>query len=358
MIVCKQLSSMETKIMKKDVLYIVAASLIVLGLFGCSRDKSEKIVIVYSPHGEDILAQFEELFEKEHPDIDVQYFDMGSQEVLDRIRSERENPQSDIWWGAPSTMFMNAAKDGLMQPYRPKWADAVDKAYRDPNHLWYGTFLTPEVIGYNNQRLKESEVPKDWDELLQPKWKDKIIIRHPLASGTMRAIFSAMIWRFYKDSGDPTQGYDWLLKLDANTKEYAASPTMMQQKLARGEGLLTVWNMPDMVFQAEKKGYPFGYVIPESGTPIVTDGIAMIANCKHPEQAKLYYEFVNTKESLLILAKEHYRIPARNDIPRDSLPKWITETEIKPMDVNWEVFAEKSGEWMKYWDQNIMGRGR
>ena len=142
-------------------------------------------MIVYSPHGEDILAQFEELFEKEHPEIDVQYFDMGSQEVLDRIRSERENPQSDIWWGAPSTMFMNAAKEGLMQPYQPKWADAVDGAYKDPNHLWYGTFLTPEVIGYNNQRLKESEVPKDWDELLQPKWKDKIIIRQPLASGTM-----------------------------------------------------------------------------------------------------------------------------------------------------------------------------
>jgi len=344
---------------RKGTFLAVILGVFALGFFACGgRGKSERMVIVYSPHGGDILTQFEKLFEEKYPDIDVQWIEMGSQDVLDRIRSERENPQGDVWWGAPSTMFMNAAREGLLQPYHPSWANAVDGKFKDPDDLWYGTFLTPEVIAYNNQLLKESEVPKDWDELLQPEWKDKIIIRYPLASGTMRAIFSAMIWRFYKDSSDPGPGYDWLLKLDANTKEYAASPTMMQQKLARGEGLITVWNMPDIVFQSETKGYPFGYVIPESGTPVVTDGIAMIANCKHPEQAKLYYEFVNSKESMIILAKEHYRIPARNDIPSESLPEWIAGASIKPMDVDWEVFSEKSAEWMKYWEQNIKDRGQ
>jgi len=339
--------------MKRKVIYIIV-SILIVALLGCGGQKKvAKKVIVYSPHGGDILKQLEELFEKKYPDIDVEWMDMGSQEVMDRVRSERENPQSDIWWGAPSTMFMNAAKEGLLMAYKPAWADAVDKQYKDPDDLWYGTFLTPEVIAYNNQRLEESEVPKDWDELLDPKWKDQIIIRYPLASGTMRAIYSAMIWRTYKDTGDPTQGYEWLAKLDANTKEYAASPTMMQQKIARGEGLITVWNMPNTVFQAETIGHPFGYVIPKSGTPVVTDAIAMIANCKNPEEAKLYYEFVNSKENMIILAKEHYRIPARNDIPRDSLPEWIAETEIKPMNIDWQLFSEKSSEWMKYWEQNI-----
>ena len=344
---------------KKRIFYIVVAGILAFGLLGYSAwGKSDKKVIVYSPHGGDILGQFEDLFEKKYPDIDVEWMDMGSQDVLDRIRSERENPHGDIWWGAPSTMFMNAAKEGLLQPYRPTWADAVDEKFKDKDDFWYGTYLTPEVIAYNSQRLKKSEAPKDWDELLGPKWKDTIIIRYPLASGTMRAIYSAMIWRFYKESGDTAEGYEWLLKLDANTKEYAASPTMMQQKLARGEGLLTLWNMPDIVFQTEKKGYPFGYLIPESGTPVVTEGMAMIAKCKNPAEAKLFYEFVNSEESLLLLAKEHYRIPARTDLPRDSLPKWITEAEIKPMDIDWEIFSEKSSEWMKYWEQNIKNRGR
>lgn len=345
--------------MKRKSLFYVIAAILLFAILGCGGEKKiNKKVIVYSPHGGDILAQFEELFEKKYPDIDVEWIDMGSQAVLDRIRSESENPQGDIWWGAPSDMFMNAAKVGLIQAYRPTWADAVKTEYRDPKDLWYGTFLTPEVIAYNNQLLKAAEVPQDWDDLLKPEWKDKIIIRYPLASGTMRAIYSAMIWRFYKENNDPAQGYDWLLKLDANTKEYAASPTMMQQKLARGEGTITVWNMPDIVFQAKEKGYPFGYLIPKSGTPVVTDAIAMIAGCKNPEEAKLYYEFVNSKESMIILAKQHYRIPARKDIPKDSLPEWITETEFTPMDIDWPVFSEKSGEWMKYWEQNIKDRGQ
>ncbi|MBD3185125.1 extracellular solute-binding protein [Candidatus Poribacteria bacterium] len=342
----------------KQRLYIVISVLTaIFMLMGCG-DKTQKMVIVYSPHGGDILSQFEELFEKKYPDIDVQWIEMGSQDVLDRIRSEKENPQGDIWWGAPSTMFMNASKEGLLQPYKPTWADAVENIYKDTNDMWYGTFLTPEVIAFNNQLVKKEDAPKDWDELLEPRWKDQIIIRYPLASGTMRAIYSAMIWRFYKDTGDPSKGYEWLLKLDANTKEYAASPTMMQQKLARGEGTITVWNMPDIVFQAEAKGFPFGYVIPESGTPVVTEGMAVIKGSKHPEQAKLYYEFVNNVESMIILAKEHYRIPARTDIPKESLPEWIADTEFEPMDIDWEVFSNKSAEWMKYWEQNIKNRGQ
>jgi len=345
----------ETNVKK---ILIFFAVIVLIVIMGCGdKTKSTKIVTVYSPHGGDILLQFEKLFEEKYPGIDVQWIEMGSQDVLDRIRSERENPQGDIWWGAPSTMFMSAAKEGLLQPYKPSWADAVDPAYKDPKDLWYGTFLTPEVIAFNSQRLKASEAPQDWDDLLKPEWKNKIIIRYPLGSGTMRAIYSAMIWRFYKDNNDPKPGFEWLLRLDANTKEYAASPTMMQQKLARGEGLLTVWNMPDIVFQAEAKGFPFGYVIPQSGTPIVTDGIGIIAKSKHIEQARLYYEFVNSIDSMIILAKQHYRIPARQDIPKESLPKWITETQINAMEIDWQVFSEKSDEWMKYWEQNIKDKG-
>ena len=47
--------------------------------------------------------------------MDVRWLDMGSQDVLDRVRSEKENPQADVWWGAPSTLFQQAEKEGLLQ---------------------------------------------------------------------------------------------------------------------------------------------------------------------------------------------------------------------------------------------------
>ena len=317
---------------------------------GGKKENLEDKVVIYSPHGKDILSKFEQQFEQKYG-IEVEWLDMGSQEILDRVRSEKNNPQADVWWGAPSTNFDQAKDEGLLAPYEPSYAGSLEKGFYDPEWHWSGTSQTPEVIMYNSKELSAEEAPKDWDELLDPKWKDEIIIRYPLASGTMRTIFSAMIYRDFKDSNDPQAGYEWLEKLDANTKEYSANPEMMYNKVAKGEGLLSVWAMPDVVMLKENKNYPFEFIVPESGTPVLTEGIAIVKDAKHPKAAEAFYEFVNTEEAAKILAEEFYRIPTRNDVK--DLPAWITETEIKAMDIDWKIFQEQSDDWMKYWDENI-----
>ena len=75
--------------------------------------------------------------------------------------------------------------------------------------------------------------------------------------------------------GKPDPGYEWLKKLDANTKEYAANTTLLWQKLGRQEAVLTLWNMPDIVLQKTQYQFPFDYIIPKSGTPVLTDAIAI-----------------------------------------------------------------------------------
>ena len=60
-------------------------------------------VLVYSPHGRDQLLLLEHAFEVERPDIDIRWLDMGSQEILDRLRFERVNPQADVWFGLLNT---------------------------------------------------------------------------------------------------------------------------------------------------------------------------------------------------------------------------------------------------------------
>ncbi|SNT11871.1 iron(III) transport system substrate-binding protein [Bacillus sp. OK838] len=314
------------------------------------KGELEDKIVVYSPHGKDILSTFEKQFEGKYG-IDVEWLDMGSQEILDRVRSEKNNPQADVWWGAPSTNFNQAKDEGLLAAYKPTYSDSLNAGFRDPEWYWTGTSQTPEVIMYNSKELSKAEVPKDWDELLDTKWKDEIILRYPLASGTMRTIFSAMIYRTYKDTNDPQEGYDWLKKLDQNTKEYSANPEMMYNKVAKGEGSLSVWAMPDVVMLKENKNYPFEFVIPESGTPVLTEGIAIVEGAKHPKAAEAFYEFVNSPEAAKILAEDFYRIPTRSDVK--DLPEWITDTEIKAMDIDWNAFQEKGDEWMKYWDENI-----
>ena len=337
----------------------LSAIAIALLTLGCSSD-SRKVLTVYSPHGKDLLGYLETEFEKAHPDIDVQWVDMGSQEVLDRIRAEKDNPQADVWFGAPAEAFDRATKEGLLQPYIPTWSNAVSVEGRDQGDNWYGTYLTPEVIGYNTEAVTREQAPKDWDDVLDPKWKGKVLIRDPIASGTMRAIFGAIVARSVAQTGSPEQGYEWLRRLDANTREYTLNPTILYQKLGRQEGVITLWDMPDIATLKTRLNIPVDYIIPASGTPLLVDGIALVRGTKKPVEAKLYYEFVTTPDAMKAAAQKFLRIPARTDIPQSELPQWIQEanSKIKPMPVDRRMMAEHLNEWMKYWDSNIRNSGR
>ena len=329
---------------------------LLLTLAGCSR--SEKItLVIYSPHGKDMLEDFEKKFETANPTVDVIWLDMGSQEAYDRIRTEKANPQADVWWGAPSTIFIRAAKEGLLASYRPTWADHVAPENRGVNDTWFGTFITPEVIAFNTRLLTHETAPRDWDQLLDPQWRGKIILRYPLASGTLRIIFSAIIASSVTNYGSEEKGFQWLRRLDANTKSYTSDPTQMYLKLAREEASISIWNMPDIVLQSKINNYPFDYNFPAGGTVLLTDGIAIVEGSKHQELAKQFYEFVTNEESLLLQANKYFRIPERTDITKDKLPAWITSTTYTPMPVDWDLVSHHESEWMKKWDEEIKGRG-
>lgn len=336
-----------------------ALPVLALGLAAACAGDDRRTLVVYSPHGRDLLAHFEDSFETLQPDVDVQWIDMGSQEILDRVRSERNNPQADVWWGAPSDMFALAAEAGLLQEFEPSWADQVPTSSRDTRSRWIGTYLTPEVIAYNEEALAAEEVPRDWDGVLAPRWRGEVLIRDPLASGTMRTVFGALMYREYQRTGDPEAGYEWLLRLDAQTKEYVLNPTLLYQKLARREGLITLWNMPDIEILRATTDFPIDYTLPESGTPVVVDAIAVVRGAAEPALAGRFVEHVGSAASVQTAAERFFRIPARQDIPDESLPAWLREARprIRSMDLDREFIREHAPEWLRYWDRHIRNRG-
>lgn len=336
----------------------LVAMLLALLPAACGGDGREPLII-YSPHGRELLSHYEAAFEALHPEVDVQWVDMGSQEVLERLRSERANPQADVWFGAPEQMFEVAAEDGLLEAFEPTWAGALPPEAKDPEGLWHGTYLTPEVLAYNEVAVSREEAPRDWDDLLDPRWRGQVILREPMASGTMRTIFSHIIYRESQGTGDPEAGYEWLLRLDAQTREYALNPTLLYQKLARQEGLVTMWAMPDILTLRATTELPIHYRIPEGGTPVVVDGVAVVRGSGNPEMARAFVEFVGNRESILEAAERFFRIPARTDIPVEEFPDWLQEDLplIRPMEADRALLRERTSEWMRHWDDRIRRRG-
>jgi iron(III) transport system substrate-binding protein len=341
--------------MKSFTTYSILFLFGIVMLFGCQSNKKEKLV-VYSPHGKELLSDFEKRYEAIHPNVDIQWLDMGSQEVFDRISTESKNPQADIWWGAPSTMFSRAEKMNLLEKYIPSWAEQIPAVAKSKNGFWFGTFSTPEVIAFNSKKLNPSTAPKDWKDLTTPTWKNKVVLRNPMASGTLRAIFCAMIQQSIKKNGNESEGWDWLKKLNDNTESYAADPNQMYGKLGSDNAMVTLWNMPDIILQKNKNNFSFDYVFPSSGTVVLTDAIAIVKGSKHKQLAKDFYEFVTSQESLLIQAEKYYRIPSRMDLPKDKLPVWLRNCSYNTLDIDWELISTNEANWMKKWDAEIKSK--
>lgn len=311
-------------------------------------------LVIYTARDQAVVDKVVGMFNEKYPDIQVETLTMGAQQILERIRGEKANPQADFWWGGTQSSLMVAADEDLLAAYQPSFDDVIKDEHKDAENRWYGEMLLPEVIMINSEALKKEDAPQDWDELLDDKWKDKIIIRGVMASGTMRTIYSSMIFR--EGAENPEKGYEWLEKLEANTKEYAQDPTNLYLKLARQEGLISLWNLQDILLQKNENNQPFDYVYPESGAPILVDGVAMVEGAKNQKNAETFYEFLFSKETRAELADELYQIPTRTDIASEDMPDWYKELDMKALDIDWSVMAEKEAEWMQHWDENIKGK--
>src|SRR5436189_1422731 len=279
---------------------LFGATVLVLLTAACQGDGRTPL-IVYSPHGRDLLTLLERRFEQLHPDVDVRWLDMGSQEVYDRLRSERANPQADVWFGGPATIFALGARDSLLESFRPTCVEALEPHGRGPGDLYFAAYETPRVIVYAEQALRPEEAPQDWDELLAPRWKGTVLIRDPLASGTMRAVWGMIIERGLKQTGDTAAGFQWLRRLDAQTKEYVLNGPLLNKKIVHQEGLVTMWDLPDILLN-RRDGLQLGYVFPRSGTPVIEDAIAVVRGARHRDAARAFVEYVGSVEAQLLAA--------------------------------------------------------
>jgi iron(III) transport system substrate-binding protein len=336
---------------------VLLALLLLAAASACRRDTRTPLVL-YSPHGRDLLGLVETEFEKAHPDVDVRWLDMGSQEVYDRLRSEKANPQADVWYGGPDTIFARGAREGLLAGYKPAWADAVGPESRRGADLFFGLYLTPAMPVYNSKAIPASEAPREWDDLLDPKWKGKILIRDPLASGTMRAVWGWILSKSVRETGSPDAGFAWLRRLDAQTKEYVFNPILMYEKVVRQEGLITIWDLPDTLLERQR-GSPLQYVFPRSGTPVIDDAVGVVAGCRHPELARAFVDFLGSRPLQILAAEKTFRLPARTDLG-DALPAWArdVEREMVTAPIDWDLVEREGAGWMSTWDRTIRGRGK
>ena len=345
--------------MKKKALAVLLSAAMSLSLVACSNKESqsnknsndgklEDTLVVYTTHPEDMLDKIAEEFTNE-TGVNVEFINLKG-ELADRVRSEKDNPQADIMFGGDESTYMELKEEGVYEKTSPTWKDELSDSYKDKDGYWYGTIKTPVMMLYNTTMLNKDEAPKDWSDLTKPAYKDLIVTRDSLSS-SMKSTVCALI-DFYTKNENEEAAWKYLEGLNANTKNYYNSGSVMYSAIGKGEAAISFAVLSDIIKNKEENGMPIEAIEPESGAIVITDCVAALKNAPHPNAAAKFIEFIGSAKTEAMLANEFNRIPALDSALKDS-PEWM-QTSYKAMDVDWSVIGKNQSKWIEKWENDII----
>lgn len=343
----------------KKFMVLLMSLLMMLNLSACGRSEAvkeapaetqaalEDKLVIYSTHSEELLEFVANAF-TEKTKVEVEFINLKG-ELADRIRAEKENPQADIMYGGASSLFIEMTEEGIFEPTAPSWNEEMDPMFKDAKGSWYGTIKTPVMIFYNKEMLTKEQAPKDWYDLAKEEFKDQVVSRNS-ASSSIRATIMSLIYNSDKD-GKIDEAWNFLKTLDSNMKNYYDSETMLFQAIGKKEAAISFAVQSSIIDNINKNNMPLEIVDAQSGSIIITDGIAAIKNSPHPNAAKAFVEFAGSAEMQAKIANEFNRIPTLKSALANC-PEWM-QTDYKAMNTDWAAVSEKQSEWLQKWDTEI-----
>ena len=230
-------------------------------------------------------------FEEKYPGIKVQVERSGSERVFQRINQEYGSKihNADVIETSDAVHFALFKKQGWLQPAVPaEVAKHWPKEVRDEGGQYAPYRLHLSVIAYNSKQVKAEDAPKSHKDLLDPKWRGRIVKAHPGYSGTIMTSTHAL---------SEALGWDYFEKLGKQRVMQVQSSTEPPKKLAQGERSVMADGNEYNVFILKEEGVPIEPVYATEGSPAAIGNAAILKNAPNPNAAKLFYAWMFSKDA-------------------------------------------------------------
>jgi|SRR5215831_9229395 len=234
-------------------------------------------------------------FKTKYTGIDVEVHRTGSQRVLQRVMQEASSgiKNADVIHTSDAGHFVLLKDKGLLLQYTPKGVENFPAGFKDKNGFYFGMRATLSVIAYNPKLLPEKDAPSTWKDLLNSKWSGKEVTAHPGYSGIIMTHVLGLVnlygWEYFRD----------LAKNKLHVVQSANDPAGV---VASGERPVGVNGAEYFYYKTLKQGNPIKIVYPKEGIPLVVSPVAVAKDAPHPNAAKLFSEFIFSKEVQQLLA--------------------------------------------------------
>ena len=311
-------------------LFLVAAKA-ALGEGSMELAKREAEVVYYASMN---LSEANALigeFERRFPFIKVKLNRAASEKLLTRLLAEYSTKRSfaDVVQTVEFSMHI-LARRGILARYTPQANSLYPKQFKEEGY-WTTVYYNAYVTGYNNKLVPAENLPKTYDDLLDPIWKGKLMME-----GTKAEWFAGMLQIMGAE-----RGLKYMRALARQQPSPREGHELLAQLIAAGEGLLDL-NIPvASVERMKERSAPMDWTA-LGAAPAVMVGIGEASQAAHPNAAKIFLDFVLSRDGQKLMQTPG-RLVARSDLANDQA-HILKRLKIVPVD---PALAEKLEEYAK-----------
>jgi iron(III) transport system substrate-binding protein len=297
--------------------------------------KKEGKVVWYTSLALPSAEKVAKLFEVAYPGIKVEVHRTGSERILSRVMQELQAniKNVDVVHTSDAGHFVLLKGKNLLLKHTPAGVDGFPAGFKDKDGYYFGLRATVNAIAYNTKAVSAAEAPKTWKDLLDPRWKGKMVTAHPGYSGVIATHVLALVNQY---------GWDYFKQLAQNRLMLVQSAVDPSGVVASGERAVAVNGGEYTFYQTKKKGNPIEIVYPKEGVPLVVSPTAIMSFAPHPNAAKLFTDFTFSREVQQVMADSEGLYTGHPEVkyPADK-PKL---SELKLLSVDPEELEKRSEE--------------
>jgi iron(III) transport system substrate-binding protein len=253
--------------------------------------KKEGQVIYYTSTDLPVAEKVAKAFEAKYPGIAVRVERTGAERVFQRIGQEYSSNirAVDVVNSSDAAHFIVWKRDGILAPYVPEEvAKFYPAEHRDTDGQFASFRVWLSIIAYNTNLVKSDEAPKSFADLLDPKWKGKIVKAHPGYSGTIMTA----TYQMQRDLG--WTFFEQLAKQNIMQVQSSADPP---KKLDLGERSVMADGNEYNIFQLREAGRPVEPVYASEGSPLIIGPNGIFKASPNPNAAKLFQSFCLARDA-------------------------------------------------------------
>lgn len=284
----------------------------------------------YSANPQGLTDALVEVFQ-ERTGVTVNVFAGTTGDITAKIKAEEANPQADVVYLASWNAASKQAESGALEAYAPENIGDANAGWNASDDTFHGRDGSALALVANTDVV--SDIPTDWEDLTDPKYKDQVIMPDPRESGTAADLLAAMVSEWGED-----KTWELFDKLFDNGMIVQGANGPALDMVTSGSKGIVFGGVDYSAYSAQGKGEPLEVVIPSSGTTVTPRPVMIMKTTDNLDAAKAFVDFMFSEEAQQISASKNM-IPANKNVAPKNGPALADITQISD---DWSAISKES----------------